>query len=260
MATQAAEPVADVSGRHLLVIGGTRGIGRALCARLVGLGARVTLTGRNQQDADRVADELNGTDPAGAALGLALEAKAPEPVLAHWLAQQPEPPAALVYNAGISPIYTRADRITREQWEEIQAVNVTGAFLCATAYARALIDARVGGAVVLVSSVAGLVGDQRLSAYGASKSALLGLTRHLAADWATLGIRVNAVAPGWVATDLTQGLRENPALQERLVAAVPMGHMATPEEIADPIVFLASDSARYVTGAVYTVDGGLTAC
>ena len=110
-----------------------------------------------------------------------------------------------------------------------------------------------------MSSIAGLRGTRRLTAYGASKAGLVGLTRHLAIEWAEHGIRVNAVAPGWVNTDMTHGLHEHETIGQQLLDTVPIGWIARPEDVVDTMVFLASDSARFVTGSVYSVDGGTAA-
>ena len=151
------------------------------------------------------------------------------------------------------------DEIPVDQWDRMMAVNLRGAYLAALVVGRRLIAESRPGAVTFIASIATLAGASRLTAYGAAKAGLAGLTRSLAVDWAEHGIRVNAVAPGWVATDLTQGLQDNPKLKQRLVDDVPMGRMAEPADIADVPVFLSSEGARYVTGSIWPVDGGLLA-
>lgn len=250
--------IADVTGRRITVVGGTRGIGRAVCERLVELGASVVLTGRTRAAAGQAAAEINAKFATAGATGVAFDASldlesAAERLYATGL------PDALIYNAGISPVYSRAEKIPLTTWNQVLAVNLSGPFACATAYARKLLAAQSGGAIVFVSSIAGLKGTSRLSAYGASKAGLIGLTRHLALEWASAGIRVNAVAPGWVRTDLTNSLHDHPQIGEQLLKTVPLGWIAAAEDIADTIVFLASGSANYVTGAIYAVDGGATA-
>ena len=253
-----SEPVASVAGRHVMVIGGTRGIGRALCARLLEQQAAVTLTGRT---ADRTsgAVEALATQLGGEVRGAPFDGNAAD--LETQAAQlfRSEVPDALIVNAATSPVYTRPEKIPLETWREILAVNLTAPFALATAYARALMARQRGGNIVFVSSIAGLRGTQRLTAYGASKAGLIGLTRHLAIEWAEHGIRVNAVAPGWVNTDMTAGLHEHEHIGRQLLETVPLGWIATPEDVVDVMVFLASDSARFVTGAVYSVDGGTAA-
>jgi NAD(P)-dependent dehydrogenase (short-subunit alcohol dehydrogenase family) len=165
----------------------------------------------------------------------------------------------LVYNAGISPVYTSAEKVQEKDWDDVLATNLTGAFVAAQAFAGPLIERGAPGAIVLVGSVDSIVGDPRLVAYTASKAGLAGMAKTMALDWARYGIRVNTVAPGYVATDLTAGLQGNARLHEAVLARTPQKRFAEPAEIADLVVFLASDSAAFVTGAVYPIDGGWTA-
>jgi len=165
----------------------------------------------------------------------------------------------LVYNAGISPAYTSAEKVTESDWDDILATNLTGAFCAAQAFARPLIEQEAPGSIVFIGSVNSVVGDPRLVAYTASKAGLAGMAKTMALDWARYGIRVNTVAPGYVATDLTAGLRSNERLLRSLTDRTPQRRLAEPREIADLVVFLASDSAAFVTGVVYPIDGGWTA-
>lgn len=241
-----------------MVIGGTRGIGRTLCERLLGLDARVTLTGRRQADAARVAEALQKTS-GGRADGKGFDGSSAHLERDAAALFDSPPPDALIVNAATSPVYTRPEKIPLTTWEEILKVNLTAPFILATAYARALMSAKRSGSIVFVSSIAGLRGTRRLTAYGASKAGLVGLTRHLAIEWAEHGIRVNAVAPGWVNTDMTHGLHEHETIGQQLLETVPIGWIARPEDVVDAMIFLASDSARFVTGSVYSVDGGTAA-
>ena len=251
--------IGDITGKRLLIIGASRGIGLALAARAAQLGATVHLTARGAQAAADTAATLAATHGArvtGHALDIAAS-DATERLDA--VLQATGELDALIYNAGVSPVYARPEHISDEAFDQITGVNLRGPFLAARAFAaRCLMQGRPG-TIVFIASVASLIGSPRLSAYGATKAGVLGLMRGLAVDWAADGIRVNAVAPGWVATDMTQGLQDNPRLHERLTARVPMGRFAQPDEIADVALFLVSDSARYVTGSVYSVDGGLLA-
>src|SRR5204863_8878841 len=164
----------------------------------------------------------------------------------------------LVNAAGISPVYTRAEKLEIDDWDRIMNVNVRAAFQLARAAGRRMLESG-GGSIVNVASIGGLVALPRLSAYCASKGALIQLTRVLAVEWADRSVRVNAVAPGYVRTEFTRGLLENPAISAALLASTPAGRFAEPEEIAPAVAFLASDDAAYVTGAVLTADGGWTA-
>ena len=252
--------VADVRGKAVLVVGGSRGIGRAIGERFAELGAEVGLTGRSAEGISAVADELaeaHGQPVSGHALDVADRARIRE-VVEEFEAGRGRIDA-LVYNAGISPAFTSAEKIDDETWDDIIATNLTGAFVAARAFARRLIDAGRPGSVVFIGSVDSVVGDPRLAAYTASKSGMAGLARTMAVDWARYGIRVNTVAPGYVATDLTAGLQDNEKLRRAITDKTPMNRLAEPKEISDVVVFLASESSTFITGAVYPVDGGWTA-
>jgi NAD(P)-dependent dehydrogenase (short-subunit alcohol dehydrogenase family) len=254
-----ARGIGDISGKRLLIVGASRGIGLALAARAAQSGALVHLTARSAPAATQTAAALaaeHGASVTGHGLDIAA---ADATARLDAVLDAAGALDALIYNAGVSPVYARPEKITDEDFDAIARVNLRGPFLAARAFgARCLTQGRPG-AIVFIASVASLIGTPRLSVYAATKAGVAGLTRGLAVDWAQDGIRVNAVAPGWVATDMTQGLQDNPRLHERLTTRVPMGRFAQPDEIADVALFLASDSARYVTGSVYSVDGGLVA-
>jgi NAD(P)-dependent dehydrogenase (short-subunit alcohol dehydrogenase family) len=252
--------VADVRGKAVLVVGGTRGIGRAIAERFAEMGAEVGVTGRNADGVSGVAGELaeaHGQPVSGHALDVADRARIRE-VVEEFEVQRGKVDA-LVYNAGISPSFTSAEKIDEETWDAIIATNLTGGFAAAQAFARRLIAAERPGSVVFIGSVDSIVGDPRLAAYTASKSGMAGMARTMAVDWARYGIRVNTVAPGYVATDLTAGLQDNERLRKAITDRTPLGRLAEPKEISDVVVFLASESSTFVTGAVYPVDGGWTA-
>ena len=252
--------VADVRGKAVLVVGGTRGIGRAIAERFAEQGAEVGVTGRNAEQTSGVADELAeayGQPASGHALDVSDRARIRE-VVEEFEAQRGKVDA-LVYNAGISPAFTSAEKLGEEAWDAIIATNLTGGFVAAQAFARRLIAAERPGSIIFIGSVDSVVGDPRLVAYTASKSGMAGMARTMAVDWARYGIRVNTVAPGYVATDLTAGLQQNEKLRQAITDRTPMNRLAEPKEISDVVVFLASDSSTFITGAVYPADGGWTA-
>ena len=165
----------------------------------------------------------------------------------------------LVNNAGIA-LRRPTVELSRVDWQSVVDINLTAVFLCCRAAARAMIPAG-GGSIVNVSSIMGLSGGGLYPnvSYQSTKGAIVNMTRALAVEWAGQGIRVNAVAPTWVRTELTQGLFGNPDLVERILDMTPMRCLAEPADIADAIVFLASDKARMITGHTLPVDGGFLA-
>jgi NAD(P)-dependent dehydrogenase (short-subunit alcohol dehydrogenase family) len=242
--------VPGLEGLPVLVVGATRGIGLAVAQELVQRGARVGITGRDPQ---RVAQVAEGLGAWGRALDVRNRAVIPEVIstFRHEVGLY-----GLVYNAGISPAFTRADKLDPEVWDQVLEVNLTGAFLTAQAFARELYGP---GSLVLMGSVLSFKGGARLAAYTAAKAGLWGLVRALALDWAERGIRVNLVAPGWTETEMTQGLREHPTLREAILREIPLGRMASPEEVAKMVAFLLEPGNGYLTGGIYAVDGGVSA-
>ena len=251
--------IADVQGKAVLVVGGSRGIGRAIADRFAELGAEVALTARSADTASEVAASIagaHGQPVSGFALDVTDRVRVREVVEGF----EPESgvPDVLVYNAGISPVYASAEKVEEDDWDAILATNLTGAFLAARTFARRLIPEERPGSIILIGSINSIVGDPRLVAYTASKAGLAGMSKTLSLDWARYGIRVNTVAPGYVATDLTSGLQRNEGLKKAITDRTPLNRMAEPAEIADLVVFLASDSSSFITGAVYPLDGGWT--
>lgn len=252
--------IGDVRNETVLVVGGTRGIGRAVASRFAELGAVVGLTGTDEERAFEVADSL-ADDCKHSVTGYGLDVMDREQitdVVKRFKSEQGNV-GTLVYNAGISPVYVSAEKIEQKDWDSIIATNLTGALIAAQSVARELMSDGRGGSIVFMGSLMSLVGDSRLAAYTASKTGLAGMARVMALDWARHGIRVNVVAPAYVATDFSKGLQQNEGLRQSVIDRTPLERFGEPEEISDLIVFLASESASFMTGGVYPVDGGWTA-
>jgi NAD(P)-dependent dehydrogenase (short-subunit alcohol dehydrogenase family) len=235
--------------KRALVTGGASGIGRAITERLTAEGARVAVLDVAAVHDAALAFQADARDEDAVRAAF-------ERVAAEWGGLD-----VVVVNAAVQLTGSddRADRLDRAIWQETLDVNLTGAFLTAKHGARALLAAG-GGAIVCVGSPAGAYGIARgLQAYAASKAGMLGLVRTMAADYAGNGIRVNAVYPGITETPMNRWWIDDPALRAHVLAPVPLGRAGRAEEIAAVAAFLASDDASYVTGAVWTVDGGLTA-
>lgn len=250
--------VIDCTGKVALIVGGTRGIGRATALMLAVAGATVVVTGRSQDNAEKVA----GMARERGAQALALSFDVSDPAACERaVVDVVEGFGAvdiLVANAGINPYFTRAEHLTPQIWDEILDVNLRGLFFAVQAAGKRMLAAG-SGSIVAVSSVTATKGTKRGLPYTASKGAIDAMTRTLAVEWADRGVRVNAVAPGYVETDLTAGMRANDSLRQMILDKVPLSRFGTAEEIAALIVFLASDAASYITGQVVFADGGMQA-
>jgi len=240
------------SGQVALVTGASRGIGRAIALSLAATGARVVVNYASSPDA--AAEVVASIEAAG---GLAWSHQANvaeetevEAMVKAVLAREGRLDV-LVNNAGI----TRDGLLMRMKtadWQSVIDLNLTGVFLCTRAVSRSMLKAR-SGRIVNITSVVGLMGNAGQANYSAAKAGVIGLTRSTAAEFASRGITVNAVAPGFIATDMTKDLNPEPIL-----AAIPLGRLGQPEEVAGAVRFLAAEpAAAYITGQVLQVDGGM---
>jgi len=244
-------------GRVVLITGGSRGVGRATADAFHREGAHVALAARDVRRGQDAAAALGDAVFLPADVRSARDcARAVTDTLDRFGRLD-----VLVNNAGVIYRNRTIDRLTEDEWDETFDVNVKGAFLMSRAALPALRDAR--GTIVIVASYAGLVGFAGAAAYAASKAALVNLTRSLALDHAGEGLRVNCVCPGSVDTDMIHAAWNalpDPAAAARAWAAKhPLGRIATADEVAAAILFLASDDARFITGVALPVDGGITA-
>jgi NAD(P)-dependent dehydrogenase (short-subunit alcohol dehydrogenase family) len=240
--------------RVALVTGGGNGIGRATCHALAQAGAHVAVSDLDEVAAERVAGEIGGEAHR---LDVAAEDQVREVVAA--VADRHGRIDILVNNAGLGARMPSVELPT-ERWRQVLAVNLDGGFFCAREAGRHMLAAG-RGAVVNVASIMGLVGGAHYPnlAYHTAKGAIVNFTRALACEWAPQGVRVNAVAPTFARTRLTEPLLADEAMAARLMQDTPMGRFVEPEEVASAILFLASDAAAMITGVTLPVDGGWTA-
>ena len=239
----------SLSGKTALVTGSTRGIGRAIAEGLVACGARVAVVGRDLAAAEKVAEEL------GEARGFACDVS--DPASVTMLVQTVEDAFGtldiLVNNAGITKDNLMA-RMKDEDWDAVMATNLRSAFVATRAAQRGMMKRR-WGRIINITSVVGLVGNKGQANYAASKAGLIGFTKAAAKELSSRNILVNAVAPGYIQTDMTAQLNEE--ARTALSSQIPLGRLGEPKDIAGAVAFLASDLAAYITGQVLVVDGGM---
>ncbi len=243
----------DLRGRVALVTGASQGIGRACALVLAEAGADVALGSRNVEKLQTVAREIEGFGKK--ALVLSLDVSNPESVKAAVAGalQSLGKIDILVNNAGITKD-NLVMRMKPEDWEVVIRTNLDGAFHCIRAVLPGMVRQR-HGRIVNITSVVAQAGNPGQANYVASKAGLMGLTKAVASEVASRGITVNAVAPGFIATAMTEGLPES--VQQKILSLVPLGRMGTDRDVAYGVCFLASDEAAYITGHVLNINGGM---
>lgn len=248
----------DLDGRKAVVTGASRGLGLAIAEGLARAGADVAITARDLpsladasakikahgRKAVPIALEVRDVSACGAAIDQAAAALGGLDIL--------------VNNAGFEEVKPSLD-VDEALWDSIVSTNLKGAFFCAQAAARCMAAAGTPGAIINLCSLTSYVGVPTATAYGSSKTGLLGMTRALASEWAALGIRVNAIAPGYFRTAMTDVFYRNDAWQDAMLAKIPQRRFGNPEDLVGAIVFLASDASAYVTGHCIPIDGGYLA-
>jgi 3-oxoacyl-[acyl-carrier protein] reductase len=240
--------------QNAIVTGAGRGIGRAIAVRLAGEGARVACVSRTEENAKRTADEINiiRADTAGAYAVDVSDHTAVQEIGARILEEFVKIDI-LVNNAGVTRD-ALAMRMSVEDWDSVINTNLRGAFNFTQSIVRAMTKQR-SGRIINISSVIGLIGNAGQTNYAASKAGLIGFTKSLAKELARRNITVNAVAPGFITTDMTAGLSDE--IKKTIHAKIPLGRTGGPEDIASAVAFLASAEANYITGQVLCVDGGI---
>lgn len=244
----------SLSGKVALVTGGSQGIGEAIAKALGAAGAHVVVAARSEDKAAAVAGAIAGA--GGSAEALRLDVSDPASVSAAFksVVEKHGKLDVLVNNAGITDDGLVL-RMSKDSWDKVIATDLTGVFLCAQEAAKAMLKKRIPGRIVNITSVVGLMGNPGQTNYAAAKAGVIGFTKALAREIGSRGITVNAVAPGYVETSMTDALSEDQ--KKTLVGQIVLGRLGSGDDVAGAVLYLASDAAAYVTGTCLNVSGGL---
>ncbi|HZL13997.1 MAG TPA: 3-oxoacyl-[acyl-carrier-protein] reductase [Verrucomicrobiae bacterium] len=245
--------MSQLANQIAVVTGAGRGIGRAIALKFAGVGADVVCVSRTQENSEKVASEIRALGRKAWEFAVDVSDSTAVSAAAEKILVDCGKVDILVNNAGV----TRDGllmRMSDEDWDTVLNINLKGAFLFTKAFFRTFAKQRVGR-IINISSVIGLIGNAGQSNYAASKAGLIGFTQSVAREIAGRGVTVNAIAPGFIETDMTSEL--NAELKANILKQIPLGKFGSAEDIANAALFLASSSARYITGQVLTVDGGM---
>lgn len=246
-----------LDGKVAVVTGAGRGLGRAAVRALALAGADVALLSRSAEELAEAAREVEAAGRKALALPTDVTNETAVEEAAEAVLEDFGKVDVLVNNAGIARVAPLLE-LSIADLRAIFDVNVIGAFLCARAFGGHMVAAR-GGRIINIASISGIAGESDLSAYSASKGALIAFTRSLAVEWARHNITVNAVAPGYFRTALNESAIDDPVVGTKLLRSIPLKRVGQPEEIGPLLVYLASDASSYMTGSVVVIDGGQTA-
>jgi len=243
-----------LDGKIALVTGGSQGIGEAISKRLGAAGAHVVVAARTEEKARAVAEAIAAA--GGSAEALRMDVAEPASVTAgvKGLVERHGKLDILVNNAGVTDDGLIL-RMGKDAWDRVLATDLTGVFLASQEAAKVMVRKKVAGRIVNITSVVGLMGNAGQTNYAAAKAGVVGFTKALAREIGSRGITVNAVAPGYIATAMTDVL--SPEAKEALIRQIVLGRLGTPEDVADAVLYLASDLGAYVTGTCLNVSGGL---
>ena len=242
-----------LSGKTAIVTGASRGIGAAIAYRLCEAGANVVLCSRSAESVGQIADTLHSKGYTTLSMAADISRKADVERLIKKTIEQFSQIDILVNNAGITRD-TLLMRLKDEDWDTVLQTNLTGTMYCTRGVLRPMIRQK-SGRIINISSVVGLIGNAGQANYAAAKAGIIGLTKATAKEIGARGITVNAIAPGFITTDMTAQIPEKN--QEQLLELIPLRVFGSPEDVAAAVCFLASDAARYITGQVLQIDGGM---
>lgn len=254
-------PLFDLSGKRAFVTGGSRGLGREMALALAGAGADIALVARPSEALNTTADEIRALGRRAWPLGADMARPAEAEALCHRALDEIGPFDIVINNLGGRRVSIATQDLDLATWQQMMDLNLTATFLCSRILGGAMIAAGRGGRIINIASINAMVAGKGIGGrhYETAKAAVVQFTRSLAVDWAPHGITANVICPGLFATAPNRAWqRTHPEVIAGLLADIPMGHMGAPEDIGALALYLASDSARFMTGASLVIDGGYT--
>ena len=247
----------DLSGKVAIVTGGSKGIGRAIAERMAEHGAKVVVASRKLDACQTVVDGIVAKGGTAVAMACNIGRKEDLQALVDGTIAQWGGIDIVVANAAINPHYGRANTIPDEVFDKVMASNIKSNMWLAHMAVPSM-EARGGGAIIIISSIGGLRGSTHLGAYAISKAADMQLARNLAVEWGPKNIRANCIAPGLIRTDFARALWENPEIYKKRTRDTPLKRIGEPDEIAGAAIYLASSAGSFTTGQTFVIDGGTT--
>ena len=249
------ELIVDLGGQSAIVTGASQGLGRAIAIRLGASGARVACVARNAEKLAETVSAIAAVEGTAEAIACDVTNRADVDALVDRVADHWDRVDILVNNAGITRD-TLLPRMSDDEWDDVIATNLKGAFLFSRAASRYMMRARYGR-IINITSVSGIMGNPGQTNYSASKAGLIGLTRSLSRELAGRKVTINAIAPGFIESEMTEALGDS--LLEEAIKRIPVKRLGKPDDVAAAVLYLASVAASYITGQVLVVDGGMTA-
>lgn len=252
-------PLFDMTGKVALITGSTKGIGRSIAEEMARLGAKVVISSRKAEACEQVANELKSQGFEAMAIPCHVGKKDDLQNLVNKTNEAWGTIDVLVCNAATNPVYGPTSEMTDEAWDKIMDTNVKGSFWLTNMVLPQMAE-QGEGAVVMLSSIAGIRGNTTIGTYGVSKAAEAALARNLAVEWGPKGVRINSIAPGLIKTDFAKALWEDPVRVKRAEDKTPLRRIGDPVDIAGLAVFLSTKASAYITGQTIVADGGETIC
>jgi 2-deoxy-D-gluconate 3-dehydrogenase len=249
--------IGDLTGKTAVVTGANRGIGAAIALGLARAGADIVGTSRQMSASEEIASEITKLGRKFTPIAADLSKREESTKFAERVLNQVSRVDILINNAGITARYPAAE-IPLEEWDRVIEINLNSQFILAQGFGRHMIEKK-SGRIIFIASIMSFQGGLKIPPYAASKHAIIGLTKSLSNEWSALGVNVNAIAPGYIATDHNTALRSDPVRMPEVTSRIPIGRWGVSADVVGSAIFLAGSGADYISGSVITVDGGWVA-